>query len=344
VLNWLYSAITKVVLAIHGLLSPVFGANSGWSWGLSIVLLTVMMRLLLFPLFVRQIRTQRAMQLLQPEIEALKKKYKNDKEALNQETMRLYRERGANPLTGCLPLLLQLPVFFALFHSLDAIKPTIGPDGTATFKAAYGYSQEQVYSAAHAKIFGAPIAAAFNSSASLIRALDANPTTVKVVAVIMIVLMGASTFWTQRQLMARTAKSGQQTGFASQQKVLLYILPFSFAIFGFRFPIGVLLYWLTTNLWSMGQQHFVIAKMDLYGAGGEPKPRKTTLTTAADKPVIEATVAESAATEDSVDAGTNDADSPGATNGKSTPKGNPPNQGQRRPGGSQPRRKRRGGR
>ncbi|MDQ6649812.1 MAG: membrane protein insertase YidC [Actinomycetota bacterium] len=278
-LNWLYEVIAKIVVGIHAGLAPVFGADSGASWALSIVLLTVAMRLLLFPLFVKQIRAQRAMQTLQPQMKELQKKYKGNREQLNVEMMKLYKEHNANPIAGCLPLVLQLPVFFALFHVLDRIKPSGGP-GHYVFRASSGLTQAQVESAAHAKIFGvAPIAAAFNSPTSLLTFLNAHATGVRVLAVIMIVLMGLSTFITQRQMMARSGPvEGQQ---AQVQKLMLYVLPFSFAIFGFRFPLGVLLYWLTTNLWSMGQQAFVIRRMPPVavagaGAGRPAAPPKPT--------------------------------------------------------------------
>jgi YidC/Oxa1 family membrane protein insertase len=265
-LNPLYELITKILTFIHAGLSPVFGSSSGWAWGLSIVFLTILMRLALIPLFVKQIRTQRAMQVLQPKMKELQAKYKGDRETLNAEMMKLYKEQGANPLAGCLPLLLQMPVFFALFHVLSHIRP----DGTPIA----GMTNAQVESMAHAKILGAPIAASFKSSFQsgevLLHSLSASPGTVRVVAAVMVVLMGASTFWTQKQLMTRTAASGD-TSITSQQKILLYVLPFSFLFAGFNFPIGVLVYWLTTNLWSMGQQHFVIAKMSGSGpSGGRP--------------------------------------------------------------------------
>lgn len=259
-LNPIYELIARIIMVIHSGLAPIFGKGSGWAWGLSIVFLTILMRLLLFPLFVKQIKTQRAMQLLQPKLKELQVKYKGDRETLNVEMMKLYKTHGANPLAGCLPLLLQMPVFFALFHVLSNIRP----NSSGNYHAVSGLSTSLVESAAHAKIVGAPIAASFKSSDSLLNSLSASPGTVKVVAAVMVVLMGASTFWTQYQLMSRTAASGG-TSINTQQKVLLYVLPFSFLFAGFNFPIGVLLYWLTTNLWSMGQQHFVIAKMGAYG-------------------------------------------------------------------------------
>jgi len=269
VLNWLYEAIARIVLTIHSGLSPVFGSGSGWSWGLSIVLLTMLMRLLLFPLFVKQIKTQRMMQTLQPRMKELQTRHKGDRATLQAETMKLYKDHGANPLAGCLPVVLQIPVFIALFHVLNGIKP--GKDGI--YHAHDGISAGLVESAAHAKIFGAPIASSFHSSDRLLQSLNAAPGTVKVVAAIMVALMGATTFWTQRQLMARNTADGN-TQFAAQQKVLLYFLPLTFVFSGivYGFPIGVLLYWLTTNVWSMVQQHVVIARMVPVGAVAESSP------------------------------------------------------------------------
>ena len=125
-LDPLFGAVAFVLVHIHSALAPIFGANSGASWALAIVLLTVGMRLCLFPLFVKQIRNQRAMQTIQPQMKELQTKYKNDKEKLNQEMMALWKESGANPLSGCLPLLLQIPIFIALFHTLRQIKPIPG--------------------------------------------------------------------------------------------------------------------------------------------------------------------------------------------------------------------------
>src|SRR4051812_41719776 len=241
------------------------------------------MRLLLFPLFVKQTRNMRAMQVLQPKMKELQAKYKNDKEKLNQEMMALWKEHGANPFAGCLPLILQIPVFIALFRVLNSIKPqanlpahvdcTKSINFDRCFDAHYGISQTDVAHFAIAKIFGVPISAAFNSSQQALAHVGGSVTSTKILTVLFIVLMGASTFWTQRQLMARNKASGTGSDqMAQQQKIMLYVLPLTFAIFGYRFPLGVLLYWLTTNLWSMGQQHFVIARMDNKEAAGSAPP------------------------------------------------------------------------
>ena len=275
-----YEAIAWLVVHIHSALSHVFSSGSGAAWALSIVLLTVAMRLVLFPLFVKQIKNQRAMQVLQPKMKELQAKYKNDKEKLNQEMMALWKEHGANPLAGCLPLILQIPVFIALFRVLNSLKPGCGANSPTCFTLHgsgfdhhYGISAHLVASAANAKVFGVPIFAAFNSSQATLSKVGAHTTTVKIVTAVMIVLMGASTFFTQRQLMARnSANNNGNNQFAQQQKILLYVLPLTFAIFGYRFPLGVLLYWLTTNIWSMGQQAIVIRRMDVAAAPAAGPP------------------------------------------------------------------------
>lgn len=261
IISPLYDVVTAVIVFWHAVFGAAFGNDSGAAWALSIVFLTVSMRLLLFPLFVKQIRSQRAMQALAPKIKELQKRHKGDRETLNKETMALYKEHNANPVAGCLPLVLQLPIFYALFHVLSRIKPS--SDGQ--FHAVAQLSQGQVQDAANATIFGAPIAAAFSSSQSLVDALNGSLTATKVLAVVMIVLMGLSTFITQRQMMARNTSTDPQQ--QRIQRIMLYVLPFSFAIFGFNFPLGVLLYWLTTNIWSMGQQFVVLRRMNPVVAG-----------------------------------------------------------------------------
>ena len=254
--------VATVLRGIHAVLSTFLAPSSGPAWGLSIVLLTVCVRLLLFPLFVKQIKSQRRMQELAPKIKELQARHKGDRETLNTELMKLYKDNNANPISGCLPLILQLPVFFALFSTINEFRP--GKD------ARFGLTADQLAEGGRAKVFGAPISAAFKSGPDLLARLDGNATTVKIVAATMIVLMGATTFWTQRQMMARggTVTDPQQQQI---QKFMLYVLPFSFAIFGFGFPIGVLLYWLTTNLWSMGQQHWVIKRMPPANLAGPAK-------------------------------------------------------------------------
>jgi YidC/Oxa1 family membrane protein insertase len=258
-LNPFYDAIAWLIVHIHAGLSPIFGASSGAAWALSIVLLTMAMRLLLFPLFVKQIKSQRAMSALQPQMKELQAKYKNDKERLNTEMMALWKEAGTNPFAGCLPIIVQIPVFFALFKVLNSLHPNKAGQYTSHFHGIL--TANLTAQAAHAKVFGVPIGASFSSSKHALDQLSASATSTKALAAILIVIMGATTFITQRQLMARNKASGGPS-MPGNQQTLLYILPLVFAVFGLKFPIGVLLYWLTTNLWSMGQQAIVIRRMD----------------------------------------------------------------------------------
>ncbi|MHA4813843.1 membrane protein insertase YidC [Streptomyces aculeolatus] len=251
VLKPLYIAVSWIIVQFHSLFSLVFDEASGWAWGLSIVALVVVIRIALIPLFVKQIKATRNMQVLQPKMKAIQERYKNDKQRQSEEMMKLYRETGTNPLSSCLPILAQSPFFLALFQVLNKIA---GNNEVGVLNAT------QVEQAREAHVFGAPIAAKFMDSASKVESLGATLTDVRVVTVIMIVLMSGSQFYTQRQLMTKNVDLTVKTPFMQQQKMLMYIFPIMFAVFGINFPVGVLIYWLTTNVWSMGQQMYVIKR------------------------------------------------------------------------------------
>jgi YidC/Oxa1 family membrane protein insertase len=241
----LYYVTSAILMAWHWLFDLVLPYDSGWTWALAIVGLTATIRALLIPLFVRQIKASRNMQLLQPKVKELQKKYGHDRQRLSQETMKLYQESGTNPFASCMPLILQAPVFFALFRLLD----------NASHERAKGLlTQDEANSLSQATIFGARIADRFIDFWSG----DAS-WHVGVVTVVLVLAMTATTFTTQRQLMRKNMPESALTGpYAQQQKLLLYVLPVVFAVGGIAFPIGVLLYWTTSNLWTMGQQFYVI--------------------------------------------------------------------------------------
>jgi YidC/Oxa1 family membrane protein insertase len=238
----LYYLISVVLVGFHQVFGAVFGDASGASWALSIVGLTVVIRAALIPLFVKQIKSSRNMQLLQPKVKELQKKYGHDRERLAQEQMKLFKETGTNPFSSCLPILVQMPIFFALFRLLDKASKNAEGHGVLSDKAAAQF--------ANAKIFGGEISSTF---------VNSDNTTVKVIAAALVLAMTATTFLTQRQLMSKNMPADAMSGpYAQQQKMLLYILPLVFAVGGIAFPIGVLLYWTTSNLWTMGQQFYVI--------------------------------------------------------------------------------------
>jgi YidC/Oxa1 family membrane protein insertase len=286
-------AVAWIMVQFHTLLSAV-GLNpaSGAAWGLSIVGLVIVIRIMLIPLFVRQIKASRGMQMLSPEMQAIQKKYKGksdpgSREAMSRETMALYKKHGTNPFASCLPILAQSPIFFALFRVLYSL-PKLSAGTYA--KASVGPLTATVANQAeHATIFGAPLSGSFMS--------QGGSASVKIVTVVLIVSMSLTTFLTQRQLtMKNMPPSALEGPMAQQQKMLLYFMPLIFAFSGVNFPIGVLIYWTTTNLWSMGQQFYTIRRMPAPGSAAEAafKARQARRThhsgielPAEDKPVIE---------------------------------------------------------
>ncbi|WP_128802399.1 MULTISPECIES: membrane protein insertase YidC [unclassified Streptomyces] len=247
--SFITTPVSWVIVQFHSMYGKIFGPDTGWAWGLSIVSLVILIRICLIPLFVKQIKSTRAMQTLQPEMKKIQERYKSDKQRQSEEMMKLYKETGTNPLSSCLPILAQSPFFFALYHVLN---------GIATGKTIGVIDDQLLASARKAHIFGAPLAAKFTDSSDKVAQLGATLTDVRVVTAIMIVLMSASQFYTQRQLMTKNVDTTVKTPFMQQQKMLMYVFPVMFAVFGINFPVGVLVYWLTTNVWTMGQQMYVI--------------------------------------------------------------------------------------
>ncbi|HUC24167.1 MAG TPA: membrane protein insertase YidC [Streptosporangiaceae bacterium] len=243
-LDYLYEAVGWVFTHIYDVLKPLFGASSGWTWALSIVILVVLMRLIMVPLFIKQMHTTRAMSSLQPQMAALRKKYKNDRQTLNQETMKLYQEAGVNPLMGCLPVVAQLPLFFGLFSVLRAIAEYTGG------APKYGLPLSMVLAGTHAKILGASIAdkVLFTDGVNV-------PLHAKLVIVLAVMVSMVTTFLTIRQSQKRgmMPAATPDNPMASSQKYMTYIMPF-FALTGLYWPFGLVLYWVTTNVWTLGQQ------------------------------------------------------------------------------------------
>jgi YidC/Oxa1 family membrane protein insertase len=239
----LYYATSGVLIVFHNFFHGVLPLPEGPSWALAIIGLTIVIRTALIPLFVRQIKSSRNLQLLQPKMKELQKKYGHDRERLTQETMKLYKDTGTNPLSSCLPLLLQMPIFIALFRTLNY---------AAKGETAGFLTHAQVESLSTSTLFGiAKISDSFTNSGA--------GSGTQFLTAALVVLMTATTFTTQRQLMRKNMPESALSGqYAQQQKVLLYVLPVVFAVGGIAFPIGVLLYWTTSNLWTMGQQFYVI--------------------------------------------------------------------------------------
>ena len=265
-LDWIYWAISWVLLQWHTLWDTIgvgTALGTSWDWILAIVFLVVTLRIVLFPVFVKQIKSQRAMQALQPRVKELQEKHKGDRETLQKEMMELYRVEKANPLMGCLPMFLQIPVFIGLFHVLRRLDPG------KVQKDIYGWTVEQFNGASAAKLFTAPIPGKFGSATDELARLNANGTTVKIIAGVLVLIMMITTYLTSRQMILKTgwAEDPQQKMI---QRLMLYGIPLSLLVSGAIFPIGVIIYWVTNNLFTLGQQQWVLRKFP-----PPPMPGKT---------------------------------------------------------------------
>lgn len=256
-IKWVIEAI---LVGFHWVLTALgMDTNGGLTWVLSIVGLVIIVRAALIPIFVRQIKSQRKMLEVAPELKKIQDKYRGKKdqfsrEAMQRETMALYQRAGTNPLSSCLPLLIQMPIFFSLFSVLNEARFDRAGVGLLT--------QELADSFGGANLFGvAPL------KYSLVDAFTYGEMWVAVIAIVMIIVMTASQFYTQLQIMSKNQTPEMKASpMYRQQKILLYILPFVFLISGLAFPIGVMFYWLTSNIWTMVQQALVIRTMPTPGS------------------------------------------------------------------------------
>lgn len=250
-LNPLYYAVAWVIMRLHAGFGALFGPASGLAWALSIVFLVVLMRLLLLPLFIKQMHATRKMTALAPQVAELRKKHKGNKQKLNEETMKLYKDNGANPLAGCLPVAAQLPVFFALFGVLRAISED---------QPKYGLTPAVVASAQKAQIFGVTMADRLFSSIHPPTLFPLSATG-RLVIIITVLISATTTFLTVRQSTKRgmTPQMTPDNPMASSQKYMAYIVPV-FALSGLYWQFGLVLYWVTTNVWTLGQQHVLFKR------------------------------------------------------------------------------------
>lgn len=221
---------------------PVFGA---WSWAWAIVALTIVVRIVLLPLAIKQIKSMRAMQALQPEMKRIQKKYKADRSLMKtdpdkfkakrqkqqEETMKLYKEHNVNPAGSCLPLIAQMPIFIGMFHLLGGRR-------------------------------GSPVRVPEMENAEFLLVNDLTSRAIDVGAAsigpwLLVALMGATTWFSQRQMMRNNPASGDNP----QMKLMLYIMPAMLTVFAVNFPVGLVLYWVTTNLWTVGQQYVMFRNL-----------------------------------------------------------------------------------
>jgi len=260
-LKWV---VELILVAWHWVWTSIgFGAADGITWVLSIIGLVIVVRAALIPLFVKQIKSQRKMMEIAPELRKVQEKYRGKKdqlsrEAMSRETMALYKKHGTTPVSSCLPLLVQMPIFFSLYSVLSSIgqhvKDGVGGVGFLTPELTLEFYE--------AKLFGVA-----SLHETLINAFESNNTTAIIILIVLVILMIASQFFTQLQIISKNLSPEAKTGQAYQmQKVMLYVLPLAFIFSGVFFPLGVVIYWFVSNIWTMVQQFIVIREMPTPGS------------------------------------------------------------------------------
>jgi YidC/Oxa1 family membrane protein insertase len=254
VLDFINYPVSFILWCWHKVFGAVFGPSSGVAWVLGIVFLTFTVRAILIKPFVKQVRSMRKMQEFAPEIKKLQAKYKNDKQKLAQEMQKLQSQHGVNPLGGCLPMLLQIPVFFGLNNVLRGFHP--GATGN------YYFGADEVESYLHANLFGARLSNFIAQGSGEMTSLGGNLTSVIIVSAPLMVIASIATHFTAKHNVARQnpATATAQTGIMN--KITLWVFPLGVLVFGAFFPIGLLVYWLSNNIWTLGQQHLIYKKID----------------------------------------------------------------------------------
>lgn len=258
---WPLEWLVEFVLVIWHQLFTWLGLDpaGGLNWVLSIAGVVVVVRSALIPVFVRQIKAQRRMLQMAPELKKVQEKYKGKKdqfsrEAMSRETMDLYKKHGTNPFSSCLPILIQMPIFLSLFYVLQSASNSDAGVGFLTAELAANFSE--------ATVFGAPLSMTFMEAWN-----NGGPWQVIVIATLLVIIMTASQFFTQLQIMSKNiSEETKNSPMFKQQKILLYVIPFMFVFSGVAFPLGLNFYWFASNLWTMGQQFIVIRQMPTPGS------------------------------------------------------------------------------
>ena len=256
---WPIKLVIEAILVGFHTLFTVLGLQSeaGLTWVLSIAGLVVVVRAALIPLFVRQIKSQRKMLEIAPDLKKIQDKYKGkrdqfSREAMSRETMALYGKHKTSPFASCLPILVQMPIFFGLFSVLNNSFQGLTGVGLLNEQLSLEFGR--------ATLFGiAPLGATMVNN-------DGNVWVI-IIAAILIVLMTASQFITQLQIMSKNQSAEMKASpMYRQQRILLYVLPIVFLFSGIAFPLGVMFYWFVSNIWTMVQQFIVIRNMPTPGS------------------------------------------------------------------------------
>jgi YidC/Oxa1 family membrane protein insertase len=254
VLDFIYYPVSFILWCWHWVFGHVFGEASGIAWALAIMFLVFTLRAIMFKPFVKQVRSMRQMQQFAPEIKKIQKKYANDRQKQAQEMQKLQREHGFSPLGGCLPMLIQIPVFIGLYHVLRSFAPGHGEN--------YFFDAHGVASYVNASLFGAKLSNFIAQPAAVLESFHATRTSVILVSIPLMILASALTHLTARHSVARQNPESATAQTAIMNKVTLYLFPLGVLVFGLFFPIGLLLYWLANNSWTLMQQRVVYRRID----------------------------------------------------------------------------------
>jgi YidC/Oxa1 family membrane protein insertase len=255
VLNFIYYPVSFILWCWHWVFGKVFGESSGFAWALAVIFLVFTLRAILFKPFVGQVRSMRKMQEFAPEMQKIKKKFPNDRQRQAQEMQKLQSEHGVNPLGGCLPMLVQIPVFIGLFHVLRSFKPGWGE--------VYFFDKQGVDSFVNAKLFGTNLSTFITMPSDQLATYGTERLNVILLSVPLMIVASIATHFTARHSVARqnaSALDNPQT--AIMNKLTLWVFPLGVLAGGFFFPVAILLYWLSNNAWTLGQQHFVYKRID----------------------------------------------------------------------------------
>jgi YidC/Oxa1 family membrane protein insertase len=269
-LDYIYYPVSGIMWLWYKLFGFLLGPSNFFAWALSVMFLVFTLRAILYRPFVRQIETTRQMQELQPQIKALQKKYGKDRQRMALEMQKLQKDHGFNPILGCLPMLAQIPVFLGLYHVLRSFNRTQGgfgqPHLTPELNRTLGnyfFSATDVGHFLDANLFGAPIGASMIQTAGLGAFTEFNRIAVIAVGVPLMIVAGIATHFNSRASVARQspeAAANPQT--AMMNKLALYVFPLGVVAGGPFLPLAIILYWVSNNIWTFGQQHYVFGKIE----------------------------------------------------------------------------------
>lgn len=269
-LDYIYYPVSGIMWLWYKLFASILGPENFFAWALTVMFLVFTLRALLYKPFVRQIRTTRQMQELQPQIKALQKKYGKDRQRMALEMQKLQREHGFNPILGCLPMLAQIPVFLGLYHVLMSFNRTQTGFGRLGLSVEenrslgnYFFNAADVGHFLDANLFGAPIGAAITQQHGLAAYTVFSRPAVAAVAVPLMILAGIATYFNSRASIERQspeAAANPQT--ALMNKLALYVFPLGVVVGGPFLPIAIIIYWVSNNIWTFGQQHLVFGKIE----------------------------------------------------------------------------------